>query len=699
MAKLQFYRQQITPRVTTPDVRGLAAIQSPLAQVGEAISAGAQMIGREVAKRREDEAAIDASARAVSLKSQWLTRSQELETEALQKGELDGYTDRALAAYEELAAKEIQQAKSDRARAWLQEQSANFGLNIQQSSMRWEATAKVNRDVGLANTAFDQARQVVNAQPENYAATRDDLALQYARLPPEKGAEAWSGAKQRLAYDASLGALRANPNAVNEALKKEPGKSGIPYIDDLGADERLQLQAKTETELEQIKREQERVRAERRAALNGRVQNQVALAEVGLMPETLISRAEFVAAGMGDEYENYSQSMRLVPLMNSLANMNRADALAEIEKLKPTREAGAAQAVKRYEYAIKNYEGIVKRQEADPGAFLIEHSPSLRSAYNAMNAAQTPEAMQSAAEEYGRLAVTEAQNIGIQNPAILPKNAAEDLVSRVYATSSKDGSLVGSAAILAEREKWGAYWPNVFAQIAKDLPGSAAVIGAGMRQKPADRLIELSALSEKDLNALLPSNRAPKDVRDEVNNVMTDVFASMYGQQGDAAMIAMLEDSAYRLAIDYVRAGKSVSDAAELAYSEVVGERYVLSEFEDSIIRIPKQKAMDNNVLSTALRIAKSDFIEATGLTRVRDAYWQTLPSDDRVVLMYNREPVEVKIIDGKMRLLTDEERKRNEGVPVTYTWEQLRNMTATRGEAVRGERPWWDLMRIGGLQ
>jgi hypothetical protein len=120
-----------------------------------------------------------------------------------------------------------------------------------------------------------------------------------------------------------------------------------------------------------------------------------------------------------------------------------------------------------------------------------------------------------------------------------------------------------------------------------------------------------------------------------------------------------------------VRAGKSVSDAAELAYSEVVGERYVLSEFEDSIIRIPTQSAMSNDVLSTALRIAKSDFIEATGFTRARDAYWQTLPSDDRVVLMYNREPV----LD-------------QQGVPVTYTWEQLRNMTTTRREAVRLEPP-----------
>ena len=51
MAKLQFYRQQITPRVTTPDVRGLAAIQSPAAQIAESIGQLAQ-IGAEINQKK-----------------------------------------------------------------------------------------------------------------------------------------------------------------------------------------------------------------------------------------------------------------------------------------------------------------------------------------------------------------------------------------------------------------------------------------------------------------------------------------------------------------------------------------------------------------------------------------------------------------------------------------------------------------------
>ena len=677
MAKLEFYRQQVIPQISTPRLGGLAAVGAQAVQTAEAVARGAMAVGQlaerrsaQIEKVKEDEAAIDASARAIRIKSRWLDKSRQLEEEALTKpDDLDGYTARALSAYQEIAGEEVSGARSDRARAWLQEQANSFGLNVQDGSMRWEANAKVTRDVNKAESAFESGRLIVSSKPEDYESVKNDIGIQFARLPADKRDKAWAAAKSDLALDASLAAMRSNPRRVEAALKTEPGKSGFSFIDDLNQDDRNRLMSETEAQIREIEREQERRRAEAREILRDDVNNQVALMSVGMMPKAPIPRSRFVAAGMGKDYDNYAETFKLAPMMNSLANMNRQDALAEIERLKPTKEAGAADAVKRYEFAVRNYQNIVKQQEDDPGAFLTQNSPTLMAAYEAIGSAQTPEAAAAAAQNYGRLAVTEARKIGIQNPAILPKNVADDLVARVYGRSQDDKALVGSAAILAERQKWGKYWPNVFAQVAKDLPGSAAVIGLGMRQKPADRLVELSALSEKDLNALLPSNRAPKDVRDKVNDTMTDMFASFQGQQGDAAMVAMLEDSAYRLAIDYVRAGKSVSDAAELAYSEVIGERYVLAEVEDNMIRVPTQNAMPNRVLRQGLSAAKERAVADLGLGRIRDAYWQTLPSDDRVVLMYDREPVLDK-----------------NGNPITYTWEQVRNISATKGEKARVE-------------
>jgi hypothetical protein len=46
MAKLEFYRQQVTPRISTPDVRGLAAIPNQGAQIAEGVSKLAQLGGK-----------------------------------------------------------------------------------------------------------------------------------------------------------------------------------------------------------------------------------------------------------------------------------------------------------------------------------------------------------------------------------------------------------------------------------------------------------------------------------------------------------------------------------------------------------------------------------------------------------------------------------------------------------------------------
>jgi hypothetical protein len=674
MAKLEFYRQQVVPRIATPSARGLEAVGAQAVRTAEEVTRGLAAVGQlvekrnvEIEKRKEDEAAVDASARAIRIKSRWLDKERELEQDALDNDKLDDYATRAQAAYQEIANEEVQGAMSDRSRAWLRGQADSFGLNVQDGSLRWQSNARVTRDVNKAEQAFESSRVIVAAKPQDYDSVRDNLSLQFAILPADKRDRAWMKAKSDLALDASLAQMRSNPRAMEAALKAEPGKSPFSFVNDLDQDDRNRLTSETEAQIREIEREQERRRAEAREVLRDDVSNQIALMGVGVMPKAPIPRSRFVAAGMGKDYDSYAEAFKIAPLMNSLANMNRQEAMAEIEKIKPTTEKGAADAVKRYEFAVRNYANIVKQQEEDPGSFLIQNSQSLRSAYDAIGAAQTPEAVTAAAQNYGRLAVTEARKIGIQNPAILPKNVADDIVARVYGRSQDDKSLVGSSVILAERQKWGKYWPNVFAQVAKDLPGSAAVIGAGMREKPADRLIELSALSEKELGALLPSNRAPKDVRDKVNDTMTDMFASFQGQNGDGAMVAMLEDSAYRLAVDYVRAGKSVGDAADLAYSEVVGERYVLAEIEDSMVRVPRQNAMPNRVLRDGLSIAKNNAVTELGFSRIRDAYWQTLPSDDRVALMYDREPVLDK-----------------NGNPVVYTWEEVRNLSATKQEKMR---------------
>jgi hypothetical protein len=377
MAKLEFYRQQTTPRVIAPDVGGLGRIQSGLAQTGEAIARGAvaagQLIERrnlEIEKRKEDEAAIDASARAVAIKSKWMTRSQELEREAAERGEFEGFTDLARTAYDEIVSEELKQTKSESANAWLRQRADEYSLNVFDGASRWEAQRKVERDVNLVGQSLDQARQIVGSKPQDYAATRDDLALQYARLPPEKRAEAWAAARQRLAYDAGFGAMRQNPRQIDQALKAEPGKSGIPYIDELGADERLQLRAQTDSELRRLEAEAKARQAERREVLRERISDQSALLSAGYGVSSPISRTEFVAAGMGDQYADYQESLRIGTVASSMVGMDSKQITELLAKEKPApTETGFAERNKRYQLLLNSAKTIVSERTADPIQF------------------------------------------------------------------------------------------------------------------------------------------------------------------------------------------------------------------------------------------------------------------------------------------------------------------------------------------
>jgi len=370
MAKLEFYRQQTTPRVIAPDVGGLGRIQSGFAQAGEAIARGAVVAGQMVEKRREDEAAIDASARAVAIKSKWITKSQELEREAAEKGEFDGFTDRARAAYDEIVAEELKQTKSENANAWLRQRSDEYSLNVFDGASRWEAQRKVERDVNLVGQSLDQSLQIVGARPQDYTTIRDDLELQYARLPAEKRAAAWIAARQKLAYDAGFGAMRQNPRQIDQALKADPGKSGIAYIDELGRDERLQLRVQTDSELRRLEAEAKAQQAKRREVLRERVADQSALLSAGYGVPAPITRAEFAAAGIGKDYSDYQEMLRIGTVASSMVGMDSKQITELLAKEKPApTEAGFAERNKRYQLLLNSAKTIVSERTADPIQF------------------------------------------------------------------------------------------------------------------------------------------------------------------------------------------------------------------------------------------------------------------------------------------------------------------------------------------
>jgi hypothetical protein len=676
MAKLEFYRQQTTPRVIAPDVGGLGRIQSGFGQAAEAIARGAaaagQMIERrnlEIEKRREDEAAIDASSKAVELTSRWLDEEQRLRQEAEAADNFDGFTDTAQGRYQELVNEYLPNLKSDKARAWFTERTAIQGLDVQRGSMDYQARSSVAKTVRIEGETFNTSRRLVQVDPSKFSELSESLKLSASRITDKQvAAKFYDQNRALLAQDAAISAADRNPRQILDALAKPQGETGFAYLDALDADSVDNVKAAAERRLAILEQERRVRQAEAREALRTQIDDQFAYMSVGIMPDKLIPQSAFVNAGMADRYSDYRETYNASATLVSMSTMPRAEAAQKIAAMKPTAEAGAAGKLKRYEMVSESYARMVQAQENDPAAYLIERNPAIRSAYDAMNAAQTTEEQQAAAANFARIVDLESKRIGINNKSILPNALAADIVNRTF-MPYQQGASTGAAAILAERQRWGSYWGRVQSQVAAKLPGDAAIIGAGMAEGPANRLIQMNAVSEADMAKLLPVNVSKKDLDDEITDISQDLEASWFAKPGSEATMLAIKSATAKLAIDYMRNGRGLNDAVAQAFGEVVGDRYRFAEINDSVVRIPSPNnreagagEISSSQIRTGLRSFTNDAIQDLGFGNVRGTYWQTSADDKSVMLMRDGQPLQ-----------------NSQGEFIMYSWQEIRNRAATR--------------------
>lgn len=377
MAKLEFYRQQVVPRIATPSTRGLAAVGTQAADTAEAIARGAVAVGQlvekrnvEIEKAREDEAAIDASSRAIRIKSRWLDKERELEQDALENNRIDDYATRAQAAYQEIANEEVQGAMSDRARSWLQGQADSFGLNVQDGSLRWQSNARVERNVNKVEKSIEASRLIVSAKPQEYDSVINNLSLEFTALPANKRDRAWMKAKSDLALDAALSSMKSNPFAIQKALEGDPDKSPFSFIKDLDQDDRNALARDTEAEINRLESKAKARQAERRELLRERVADQSALLASGYTIDKPISRAEFVAAGMGESYGKYQESLRTGAIASSFIGMTGEQIRLTLNSQKPTPdEEGYASRLANYNALQNSAAKVLSERQEDPIQF------------------------------------------------------------------------------------------------------------------------------------------------------------------------------------------------------------------------------------------------------------------------------------------------------------------------------------------
>ena len=153
MAKLEFYRQQVVPRIATPNTRGLAAVGAQAVETAEAVARGAQAFGQlqQLSERV-----------AQAERSQKLTQLNASATMALKEFELGLETDTDYATYEERYDKRLQQIQDDVAKV-TEGDNALFGAwrsDFARTAMdgRFNVRrAAVKGRINVANAELDQS--------------------------------------------------------------------------------------------------------------------------------------------------------------------------------------------------------------------------------------------------------------------------------------------------------------------------------------------------------------------------------------------------------------------------------------------------------------------------------------------------------------------------------------------------------------
>ena len=224
MAKLQFYRQRTTPQVIAPDVRGLARIESPAAQIAESIGQLAR-IGAEINEKRRATKLDDLNAKATTELNNFVLS---LETDTDYETQIERYDQRV----QEIENRVKEEAGDDSRlfNAWRREftvpvtaRSFDVRKRAQQGIVGKERAALDDRLY-----QFSQLPGSGNPELDSYAISQGILALDNALangfITPEEEANLRQAFQRNANMASANKAIADNPDAFIVAV--EAGQFG-----------------------------------------------------------------------------------------------------------------------------------------------------------------------------------------------------------------------------------------------------------------------------------------------------------------------------------------------------------------------------------------------------------------------------------------------------------------------------------------
>ena len=307
MAKLEFYRQQVVPRIATPNTRGLAAVGAQAVETAEAIARGATAFGQlqQLSERV-----------AQAERSQKLTQLNASATMALKEFELGLETDTDYATYEERYNKQLQQIQDDVAKvtegdnalfgAW----RSDFAPTAMDGLFRVRRAAVKGR-INVANAELDQSLNTYaglagSDDPSKDAdiSARANLAIQDALnagiISPQ------DAVKKSQQFNSSAITNRVNRDMFNDpiATRRRLIDNQYPGLDEpsrtkllnRATDEATQAITRANAQEERADRQARRARDDMERGLGTRVDEMIATGDLDNLQGFLASNGRLMSA-------------------------------------------------------------------------------------------------------------------------------------------------------------------------------------------------------------------------------------------------------------------------------------------------------------------------------------------------------------------------------------------------------------------
>jgi len=295
--------------------------------------------------------------------------------------------------------------------------------------------------------------------------------------------------------------------------------------------------------------------------------------------------------------------VRLIYNVDKVPTMSKEDLLYMINDMGENIPEGALKGTESRINELQIFQTAVearqKRFDADPGTYAVKEFSDVQTAYD--NMISNPS--QANVQAYVALTTSVQISLGAR-----PENV--QLLSKVQADSIIDdfNSQVSSGRNYAdflrdEATKWGSAFPQVLKQLGSKLPAEAGVVASLKDPRVAQTLV--NALQPLNLKATKESvsKDDSKSITDAVNTAMGPFRNSLFNSN---SLDGPVEFEKYNSAINilaqtYVSRGEAPANAAQKAYSQVIGSSYT---FGDGY-RIPTQYAQDK-VTKTASAVLQN---------------------------------------------------------------------------------------------